>query len=476
MRTLTIIIGIFSTLLLNAQTNVIMGTASGGGANGTGTIFYYNLSDNSTTTLTSFGQSIDGRVPEGGLIQSSNGKFYGITAYGGSSDFGVFYEYDFGANQISKLFEFEGDTGTYLGKRPRGKLTEASNGIIYGLTSEGGQNDKGVFFQYVPSTNTYTEILSFDSTTYGESPQQDLVESNNALYMTASGGGANGDGVILKYDLSNSNISVVHNFNSNNQTGSNPFGGIMLANNGNLYGNTWGGGPNIGGVTGGVIYEYNISSDSFRVLTTTHGIGTPRSALIEANNGKLYGTTCGGGNNYDGTIYEYDLTLDSLRIIHHFDIDSSGACSELNLLNASDGYLYGATTFGGSNSDGTLFRYDLSSSNLTTIHHFDFNTSGHWPKGDLLETTLLISNLSEVEVGDGPQIFPNPTQDQLNIELKDNSFNRAEVISIDGRSRIYDLPLSQQQQINLSELQSGLYILRIWREGELLATKKFSKL
>jgi hypothetical protein len=73
-------------------------------------------------------------------------------------------------------------------------------------------------------------------------------------------------------------------------------------------------------------------------------------------------------------------------------------------------------------------------------------------------------------------IFPNPTSNLLNIQHPTQAFNRLEVISIDGRSRIYDLPLSQQQQINLSELQAGLYLLRIWKEGELLATKKFSKL
>lgn len=74
------------------------------------------------------------------------------------------------------------------------------------------------------------------------------------------------------------------------------------------------------------------------------------------------------------------------------------------------------------------------------------------------------------------QLFPNPTQNRLNIQHPTEAFNRVEVIAIDGRVQNIKLSLGKQQEIDLADLQAGLYVLRIWREGELLAVQKFSKM
>jgi len=54
------------------------------------------------------------------------------------------------------------------GRTPYGSLVESSNGKLYGMTSTGGSNgynDKGVLFEYDTATSTYTKKVDFHDTT-----------------------------------------------------------------------------------------------------------------------------------------------------------------------------------------------------------------------------------------------------------------------------------------------------------------------
>ncbi len=89
---------------------------------------------------------------------------------------------------------------------------------------------------------------------------------------------------------------------------------------------------------------------------------------------------------------------------------------------------------------------------------------------------VVSANTAVEEQPEVAHIFPNPSSGLLNIQHPTQEFNRLEIISVDGRTQSLEFPISQQQQLDLSDLQAGLYLLRIWREGELLAVQKFSKL
>ena len=58
----------------------------------------------------------------------------------------------------TKKFEFGGATS---GSSANGSFLEASDGMLYGLTTGGGSNDDGVLFEYNPLTNTYTKKIDF---------------------------------------------------------------------------------------------------------------------------------------------------------------------------------------------------------------------------------------------------------------------------------------------------------------------------
>src|SRR5678809_999536 len=97
-----------------------------------------------------------------------------------------------------------------------------------------------------------------------------------------------------------------------------------------------------------------------------------RSALVEDDDGNLYGTTYYGGHaglDGGGTIFRIDPD-GGLTTLHHFDCGPFLGCYPDGLLRGSDGFLYGTTAYGGEAGGGTIFRMDTSGT-LTTIHSFD---------------------------------------------------------------------------------------------------------
>src|ERR1019366_8953815 len=86
------------------------------------------------------------------------------------------------------------------------------DGMIYGMTTQGGANGMGILFQYNPVNSTYTKQLDFAGTTNGSSPQGSLMQaSDGMLYgMTQSGGASTrcsgGCGTLFKYMLTTTGI------------------------------------------------------------------------------------------------------------------------------------------------------------------------------------------------------------------------------------------------------------------------------
>ncbi len=91
----------------------------------------------------------------------------------------------------------------------------------------------------------------------------------------------------------------------------------------------------------------------------TDGEG-PEDALIQATDGNLYGTTLnGGGGAYpQGTIFRIPPSGGALTTLYTFCSQSGctdGANPWARLVQDTNGYLYGTTYEGGTNSDGTVF-------------------------------------------------------------------------------------------------------------------------
>src|SRR5258705_879162 len=260
---------------------------SGGGGEQMGVIFSYDLSTSTYTKLSDLDASY-GRNPFCALIQANDGKLYGMTVAGGSSPGGgVIFSYNPSTSVFTKLWDF--DFG--YGRLPFGSLMQANNGKLYGTTFYGGDNGAGVVFSFDPLTSTYTKLKDFD---YDEQdPGQGLVQASNGKLYGTTQYGVSGGGVIFSFDPSTSVYSKIRDFDCPN--GCQPWGGSMMqASNGKLYGMTWTGGSS----NAGVIFSFDPSTSTYTKLKDfDNAIGDrPYGSLIQASDGKLYGMTSAGGN------------------------------------------------------------------------------------------------------------------------------------------------------------------------------------
>lgn len=173
------------------------GTTFGGGTQGLGTIFRMNPAGK-LTVLTNF-DGLHGANPYAPLIQGSDSNFYGVAAAGGSSEGGVVFKMTPG-HALTVLYNF---TGGGDGSNPVGGLLQASDGNFYGTDNLAGALSWGVLFRITP-TGIFTVLHGFDWNT-GASPQTSLLQHTNGVLFgeTAVGGtGSGGDGTFYSLDLS----------------------------------------------------------------------------------------------------------------------------------------------------------------------------------------------------------------------------------------------------------------------------------
>src|SRR4029077_11737227 len=124
---------------IQANDGSFYGTTIQGGASfnpatstmGYGTVFKITPSG-AFTLLHSFAGGSDGSYPYAGLIQGSDGNFYGTAALDGASGVGTVFKMD-SSGTVTTLHSFAGSDGSY----PQAELIEASDGSFYGTTPSG---------------------------------------------------------------------------------------------------------------------------------------------------------------------------------------------------------------------------------------------------------------------------------------------------------------------------------------------------
>ncbi len=335
-----------------------------------------------------------------GTLLFANNKFYGLTCYGGSHDDGVIFSYDSTTYTYTDLYDFTGIDG----KNPNGSLIKVNNGLLYGMTNQGGTTNDGVIFSYNIITNTLTDLYNFDGT-HGKRPDGNLfLASNGCFYGMTYSGGLYNAGVAFKYDTSSHAYTDIHDFH-NPSDGHQPYGSLMQASNGLIYGMTSLGG---GGTSTGILFSINpIINDTF-ILVHNFIISTgdqPHGSLIQASNGLLYGMTYVGGINNEGVIFSFNTSNNVYADLAAFNNTINGSGPQGDLLEGRNGKLYGLVTFGGSGgSEGTIISFDTNTNIVTNMHTFT-GSDGSEPWGNLIEPpsciipVLLTNNNQNLCVG-----------------------------------------------------------------------------
>ena len=283
------------------------------------------------TTLYKFTSSPDGANPIGGLVFGAGGdsnNFYGVTEQGGSaacsidwgcclSGNGTVFKFSSTAGTNATLYRFLGGSD---GEDPRAGIILGRNGYLYGVTSAGSGNYGTVF--RINTNGNATSFLSLHQFTNsggdGATPLGSLVEGSgtdsNNFYGTAYGGGTNGYGTVFKVNSNGTSFVTLHQF-SGTADGAYPAAALVQSYDGNYYGTTTEGGPNGNGAV-------------FRM--------TPAGTLT--------------------TLYSFTGGADGGRPDYGEQVSGKGTT-----LGSFDGYLYGATSAGGSLGHGTVYKVSLAS-------------------------------------------------------------------------------------------------------------------
>jgi uncharacterized repeat protein (TIGR03803 family) len=316
--------------------------ASGGYATGCGTVFQVTPGGKRTNIY--FFDGTNGSAPFAGLTQAANGDFYGSTSAGGTGNFG-------GAcpNNCGTIFTLT-TSGTLTtlhnfsytdGQQPTGALVLGSDGNYYGTTAGGGPANSGTFFVITPS-GTLTTLYTFTGGDDGSSPYGGLVQAPDGnFYGTTWMGGANDYGTVFKF-AANGTITTIHTFE--NTDGAYPYAGLVQDKGGDFYGVTEEGGT----YSYGTVFKITPAGK----VTTLHSFSggldgdTPISTLIQATDGNFYGTASYDGlyPNF-GTVFEITKS-GTLTTLHNFD-SKDGSYPYAPLVQATNGKFYGTTSYGG---------------------------------------------------------------------------------------------------------------------------------
>jgi uncharacterized repeat protein (TIGR03803 family) len=135
--------------LVQGSDGKLYGTAYYGGANGSGTVFRISTSGSYTSLYSFVGSPNDGAEPKASLVLGSDGNFYGTTEFGGTNNDGTVFRISPSGSETN-LHSFVSSPSD--GLFPVAGLVQGSDGNFYGTTEGGGAstncgNGCGTVFQ-----------------------------------------------------------------------------------------------------------------------------------------------------------------------------------------------------------------------------------------------------------------------------------------------------------------------------------------
>jgi uncharacterized repeat protein (TIGR03803 family) len=355
--------------LVQGRDGNFYGTTQGGTTSELGTVF--RVSPSGTYTSLYWFTGCDGYLPNG-LVQGSDGNFYGTTVYGGNAEGGGVCGGS-GSGTVFRISSSGNFTSLYSfgsspndGRTPNG-LVQGSDGDFYGATLYGGTYGSGTVFRISPS-GSYTNLYSFGSYPGdGQIPQGGLVQgSDGNFYGTTVYAGTStncpgsefegipsGCGTVFRINP-NGSYTNLYSFGRQPTDGANPSGRLVQGSDGNFYG------------TAGTVFRISPGGSEttlYRFLGSPDG-AIAQGGLVQGSDGNFYGTTVYGGTNLNyGTLFRISPSGSETVLYSFAGPPTDGQYPTAGLVQGSDGSFYGTTPWGGTNINyycdngcGTVFK------------------------------------------------------------------------------------------------------------------------
>jgi uncharacterized repeat protein (TIGR03803 family) len=551
----------FGSTTLLQPTNTFLYDGQNGSFYGTtaNSIYEYNISLDVITTKFTFNAST-GSLYFGVGINPTSGKLYGHTVSSSANPYGEIFEYNYNTNSynvalaynasgyvygLGDIFfgsnnkaysyclykpgfvpgttlqelDFSAGTSTYkmeynlvaYGTKPKGNLLKGSDGKLYGATTQGRPKDKGCFFSFDPATGVMVNIKDFTQI-IGEQPNANFVEVSGKIYGTTKGGSTtgNGSGTIFEYNIATSTYTVKKEFPNNMTVGYDPVEGLIIGQNGKLYGQTI-----TGLATGaGTIFEYDITTNTLSTaFAFTNNTSPFVGGMAEGAPGVFYGYSAnkflnkvdintntlstvatlnafGGGSAKGRPLISNNAVYSLIDNYSCFQIDKHDIATGINTTNTCNAISTGPDLSGGiiEASDGKFYFnvntypnsgiighrlarvFELNPTTLATTSLCTLEASmGHAPLGLLTECNTTPLSIKDNFLSNNFKIYPNPSNGIFNIEIDENL--------IGAKASIYNLLGQKVKGFNLNStitnqtLNKGMYLLEIEKEGN-KTTKK----
>jgi uncharacterized repeat protein (TIGR03803 family) len=409
----------------------LYGTTSAGPYNdlgaGYGTIFRLMPDGSSFETLYEFQGEPDGRVPICGFYYDGT-WLYGTTEDGGEFSAGTVYKLKPDGSEYQIIYNFQGQ---YEGLWPHaGVISDGT--YLYGMTNRGGDNSDGLIYRLLPDGTGYETLHEFSEVESGKYPEGELLYDGTWLYGLTQIGGVNNNGVMFRIMPDGSSFEKLLDFELNT-SGEYCMASFLLMD-GWLYAMNQSGGEN----GQGLLFKVQPDGSNFTVLLNFNLLVTGRAGTSTpiTDGTYLYCMTNHGGQYDDGVIFRIKPDGTEFLMMFEFQDYVTGQNPTAGLL-MIDNFLYGATNIGGENGDGVVFKFQYQ------------------PPADI-EQSEDLSNL---------QIYPNPANEVLTLNWKNNTTNEQVNISItDVNGKIVwrsSRSSFNQTKIDTSQLVEGVYSMSI---------------
>jgi uncharacterized repeat protein (TIGR03803 family) len=237
-----------------------------------------------------------------------------------------------------------------------------------------------------------TVLYSFGGGEDGSEPYVSVVQGSDGNFYGTTFYGGGGFGTVFRLTASGQEM-LLHAFQGGTSDGAGPYAALVQGANGSFYGTTTGGGT----YNQGTVFEISPDGQETVLWSFTGGTGgvagsvdgSSPNGLVLASDGNLYGTTTFGGATNNGVVFRITPQGAEQPLYSFQGGPGDGANPQAALVQGSDGSLYGTTEAGGSNYSGTIFRSTLSGA-VTLLHSFGVTADGSdasFPLANLIQAS-----------------------------------------------------------------------------------------
>jgi len=464
--------GVYPGAMVAGPASTLFGVTPQGGVTGDGTLFSVSAAGNASV-LSEMGGA-NGSAPQG-LVQGSDGNFYGTTQTGGAANAGTIFQVT-PAGVVKVLHAFGDGSVPHDGANPQGGLVQGTDGNFYGTTQFGGSANLGAIYR-MTYTGVVTILHSFGDGTVthdGAQPVAALVQDNGIFYGTTLRGGvpvASGtvgsapvDGTSEKIDNGTvfsfspgATVTILHSFGDGSVANDGLLPHAALTFNPSFPGTMYGTTDNGGSAGAGTVFAITTSG----VLTILHNFGdgtvtndglnplAPVITLTQPNGGQLiFGTTQNGGAGGAGAVFELNSSR-SLTIIHSFGdgtVANDGEFPQSGLSLDASGNLYG-TTVGGGVGNGVAYAIvaNLNPSSVSAVAPDSWTLAGNLPPGMTFDssTGAILGTPSAGDQGGGYTVSITSPQNVTSTATFDLTRTFAQWATVDSTSAVAtDTPMN----------------------------------